>query len=245
MKNKAIHIGTSGWHYDHWVGPFYPNTLPKKRFLSHYMSRLSTVEINNTFYQLPQKNTFTQWREEVPEDFIFAVKASRYITHVKKLKDAAGPVKNFLERVATLKDKLGPVLFQLPPKWKCNLERLNSFLDILPSGHDYAFEFRNPTWLNPQVYEALVEHNTALCIYEFDRRASPKMVTSNLIYIRLHGPDGPYRGKYTTEDLTGWAKLITDWANQGKKVYCYFDNDERGFAVENALELRSIIKKTS
>lgn len=240
-KDKYIHVGTSGWHYAHWVGPFYPEKLPKQNFLSHYISFFSTVEINNTFYQLPEPGTFQQWQENTPPDFMFAVKASRYITHVKKLKDPKDAVARFLERTNILKDKLGPILFQLPPRWKCNVERLGSFLTLLPLGYKYTFEFRNPTWFNPQVYSLLEDHNAAFCMYDFNRRTSPKKVTADFVYIRLHGPNGPYRGKYTVKALADWARDFSIWLKQEKKIYCYFDNDQKGYAVQNAVELQNII----
>lgn len=240
-EDGAIHVGTSGWHYDHWRGPFYPEALAKEEFLTHYARRFQTVEVNNTFYQLPREKTLVQWRQAVPREFVFAVKASRYITHMKKLKDPQEPVSNFMERVAALEDKLGPVLFQLPPRWRFNGERLHSFLEALPDGHRYVFEFRDHSWFNDRAYEALARHNAAFCIYHLAGELSPKEVTADFVYVRLHGPAGSYQGQYRTEDLAGWAGAFSTWARQGKDVYCYFDNDEAGYAAQDALRLQEMV----
>jgi uncharacterized protein YecE (DUF72 family) len=238
---ESIHIGTSGWHYQHWKGPFYPRDLPDSRMLEYYAQHFQTAEINNTFYRLPEKETFARWRDSVPEGFRFSVKASRYMTHMKKLKDPAEPLANLGERVATLGDKLGPILFQLPPHWKPNIERLEGFLRALPQGRRYAFEFRDPSWFGKQTEDALAERGAAFCIYDFEGRQSPRSVTSDFVYVRLHGPDGAYTGSYGQEALTDWAESFSNWAGEGKEVYCYFDNDEKGYAAENALKLKEML----
>jgi len=240
-----MHIGTSGWHYDHWKGPFYPQDLPAADFLAYYAEHFSTVEINNTFYQLPAQETLETWRDTVQKGFTFSVKASRYITHMKKLEDPREPVRNFLTRIDTLGDKLGPVLFQLPPNWNFNQQRLRSFLEALPEGYRYAFELRDPSWLNDRAYQALAEHGAAFCIYDFDRRLSPKEVTTNFVYVRLHGPDGRYQGSYDTEDLAGWAGAFSTWVGQGREIYCYFDNDQAGYAPHNARALSDMVDSQS
>jgi len=237
-----IHIGTSGWHYDHWRGPFYPQDLSAKAYLEYYMERFHTVEINNSFYQLPKEETLAVWRDTVPSGFIFTVKGSRYITHMKKLKDPEGAVALFLERVEVLGDKAGPILFQLPPRWRANPERLVSFLEALPGQFRYAFEFRDPSWFNSEVYDILAGHGAAFCIYELGGQVSPKEITADFVYVRLHGPGGPYQGQYTTEVLAGWAGAFATWASQGKKVYCYFDNDEAGYAAQDAMNIQEMIQ---
>ncbi len=242
-KPNLVHIGTSGWHYDHWKGPFYPKGLPAEDLLAYYADHFQTVEINNTFYQLPEVKTLTKWRLRVPSGFIFAVKASRYITHRKKLKDTEEPVANFLERIAVLEDKLGPILFQLPPHWNFNSQRLESFLQTLPAQHKYAFEFRDPSWFDDEAYSILEEHDAAFCIYHLAGRLSPKKTTSNLVYVRLHGPVGTYVGHYGAEELEGWAATLSEWAKQGKQVYCYFNNDEAGYATQDARQLLAMMKK--
>lgn len=243
MKSAtSVHIGTSGWHYTHWKGTFYPEELSPDGFLEFYAKHFRTTEINNTFYQLPKKTTFVHWRDAVPEGFIFSVKASRYITHRKKLKDPEATVSVFLERIEVLEDKLGPVLFQLPPKWHFNPERLHTFLEALPENFRYTFEFRDPSWFDDRNEQALTEKGAAFCIYDLAGRQSPRMVTADFVYIRLHGPDGAYRGQYDDETLFEWAEAISKWAGEGREVYCYFDNDEAGYAPRDALRLQSILK---
>lgn len=242
MKNPNIFIGTSGWHYEHWTGKFYPSDLSKEDFLSFYCQQFRTVEINNSFYQLPEIETLAAWREHVPEGFTFSVKASRYITHMKKLKDPQQPVSTFMERIALLGDHLGPILFQLPPHWRPNPERLQEFLDVLPDDFRYTFEFRDERWFNERIFSILRDHQAAFCIYHLKGRLSPKEVTSDFVYIRLHGPDGAYQGNYSTEDLAGWAGAISSWSRQGKKIFCYFDNDEEGFAPQNATRLKDMLQ---
>lgn len=240
---QRIHIGTSGWHYAHWKGPFYPEGLADEDLLAWYAERFHTAEINNSFYRLPAAETFAAWRKAVPEDFIFAVKASRFITHMKKLKDPAEPLATFLGRASILGDKLGPILFQLPPRWKRNAGRLRSFLEKLPGGSRYAFEFRDPSWFDPEVYEALAESDAAFCIYELAGVLSPREVTADFVYIRLHGPGAAYQGEYGRKGLAPWAGAIGDWIRQGREVYCYFDNDQSGFAPRDARRLREMMAK--
>jgi uncharacterized protein YecE (DUF72 family) len=241
-KRGNIHIGTSGWQYDHWKGPFYPEELPKKGFLGYYAEHFHTVEINNSFYQLPKRETLNRWRESVPKDFIFSFKASRYITHMKKLKDPEQSLSRMLAVLPALDGKLGPILFQLPPKWGFDSERLYGFLDALPGEYRYVFELRDPSWLDPKAYEALTEMGAGFCIYELSGRSSPKEITADFVYIRLHGPaDAPYKGQYSTTTLAGWAGAISAWERQGRDVFCYFDNDEAGYAPQDALRLQAML----
>ncbi len=239
---QRIHIGTSGWHYRHWSGPFYPPELNARGFLPYYAERFDTVEINNTFYQLPSHETFVQWREAVPDGFLFAVKANRYITHMKKLKEPQKPVDRFLTAVRELQHKLGPILFQLPPNWRANVERLRAFLDALPTGYTYAFEFRDPSWFEGRVYGLLREYGAAFCIHDLAGQGSPEVITTDTIFVRMHGPTGPYQGSYTAEKLAYQARALSAWAAQGSQVYCYFNNDVQGYAPQNALQLREMIE---
>lgn len=242
QNNNNIHIGTSGWNYKHWKGPFYPGDVAQKKWLPFYAERFQTVELNNSFYQLPAEKTFEAWREIVPGNFLFAVKASRYITHMKRLKEPKEAFTNFLKRAGVLQDKLGPILFQLPPRWNFNQERLTSFLQLLPEDFKYTFEFRDPSWFKPETYEALQAHNAAFCIYEIAGRLSPKELTADFVYIRLHGPLAEaYRGQYPTETLSGWAGALSAWAKQGREIYCYFDNDENGYAAQDAQRLQEMV----
>ena len=239
--SEHIHIGTSGWHYDHWKGPFYPQELSKGRFLDYYADMFDTAEINNSFYQVPRKQTLINWRDAVPEGFVFSVKASRYITHMKKLKDPEKPLSTFLKTVAVLGEKLGPILFQLPPRWRFNPERLEHFLGSLPPDYRYAFEFRDTSWFNHETTSLLVENGAAFCIYELAGKQSPKEVTADFVYVRLHGPNGAYKGRYGKGVLSGWAGAFSAWTDQGKEIYCYFDNDEAGYAAENASQLQEMV----
>ncbi len=242
MGDGRIFIGTSGWNYDHWRGTFYPESIKKKEWFSHYQSQLSTVEINNTFYNLPSKKTFEDWQTSTAEGFLFSVKASRYITHMKKLKDPEQSTPKFFDAVQGLGDKLGPVLFQLPPKWKKNTERLQSFVRELPEGFRYTFEFRDHSWFDAEIYQILSNNNIAFCIYHLEGFETPRETTADFVYIRLHGPKAAYQGKYSREELSGWAGALSAWQRQGKDIYLYFDNDQLGYAPQNALEIRNMVQ---
>ena len=236
-----IRIGTSGYSYKHWRGRYYPEDLKSSEWLSHYVRDFDTVELNNTFYQLPTEEAFDNWRKSSPVDFVFAVKGSRFLTHMIKLKDPERGLVNFMPRAMRLKKKLGPVLWQLPPKWNANVERLEAFLSLLPEKHRYAFELRNPTWMNEDVYAVLRRHNAAFCIYELAGHQSPLEVTADWTYIRLHGPTRfKYQGSYSDEQLSEWAARIRSWAKKMKAIYVYFDNDDSAYAVENALTLKRL-----
>lgn len=238
-----IRIGTSGWHYQHWRGPFYPQRCSSSKMLEIYLEHFDTVEINNSFYKLPSEETFRCWRAGTPCNFCFAVKASRFITHNKKLKDPENALEKFLPRAEQLREKLGPVLFQLPPKWRVNADRLEEFLSVLPKGkrRHYAFEFREPTWFNEEVNIVLRGHNAAFCLYELAGFRTTNEITADWTYVRLHGPGGKYQGKYGTEQLSEWAELIRQWTRELKSIYVYFDNDQAAYAVHNALELKQLL----
>jgi uncharacterized protein YecE (DUF72 family) len=213
------------------------------RYLEHYAERFHTVEINNSFYKTPRKETLRQWRGRVPRDFIFSLKANRYITHMKKLKDPGLTLPPMMEALPALRPKMGPVLFQLPPGWRFDPERFFDFLEALPSGYRYAFELRDASWLDHRAYEALNEVGAAFCIYEFGGRKSPREITADFVYIRLHGPGAtPYTGGYHTKTLAGWAGAISAWSEQGREVFCYFDNDEAGHAALDAKRLQGMLK---
>jgi len=237
-----IRIGTSGWHYRHWKGPFYPLKIRDSEMLPFYLNRFDTVEINNTFYRLPNKNAVKAWRQHSPEGFLFAVKGSRFITHMKKLSDPAEPIKYFYDNVKLLGPKLGPIVFQLPPKWKCNIERLEAFLNELPKEPKYSFEFRDKSWLCSEVYQLLEKHNAALCIYDLKGFESPLEITADFTYIRLHGPSkSAYQGCYDKKALNKWASRIKTWKGRLAAVYIYFDNDQMGYAANNAILLKEMI----
>lgn len=207
----------------------------------HYMEHFDTVELNNSFYKLPDVSTFRAWRLAAPKEFRFAVKASRYITHNKKLKDPENALENLLPRAETLGEKLGPVLFQLPPHWRLNLGRLEDFLSALPSRSRYTFEFRESSWNTPEIFELLRSYNAACCIYELDGFESPLEITADWTYVRLHGPGGKYQGSYPSHALNAWADRILQWSKQLKAIYIYFDNDDSAYSVYNALELKRLV----
>ncbi|MCC9135921.1 DUF72 domain-containing protein [Pontibacter silvestris] len=240
---RKIHIGTSGWHYKHWMGNFYPPDLKPKDFTNHYMNFFRTVEINNSFYKLPSAQTFANWRASVPPEFIFAVKGSRFITHMKKLKDPQQSIARFFENVNALEEKTGPILFQLPPFWQVNEERLASFLAALPPYYRYTFEFRHPSWYKPEILNLLCQHNAAFCIYELEWHMSPIEVTADFVYVRLHGPEHKYSGSYSDETLSWWANNCLQWQQQGLDVYIYFDNDQNGYAAFNAKRLQELVQE--
>ena len=245
MKSGRIYIGTSGWEYKHWNGIFYPKNLPLKEHFNYYCERFDTVEINNSFYKLPAIKTFSAWRKSAPKDFLFAVKASRFITHMKKLTTTKQSHSKFFNRAERLEHKLGPVLFQLPPRWKSNIDRLKHFLAKLPGHLRYTFEFREQSWYNKEVYQLLRDHNCAFCIYELEQHLSPLQVTADFIYIRLHGPGNKYQGSYRDSQLKKWAKFCLQWQRKGKDIFVYFDNDQEAYAVFNALSLKTFVQGMS
>jgi uncharacterized protein YecE (DUF72 family) len=237
-----VHIGTSGFHYKHWVGRYYPADIKPAEMLAHYLRDFDTVELNNTFYQLPKEESFDNWRKSTPADFTFAVKGSRFLTHMIKLKDPERGLTNFLPRAERLRKKLGPILWQLPPRWNVNVERLEEFLQKLPRNHRYAFELRNETWMTNDVYELLRKYNAAFCIYELAGYQSPIEVTADWTYVRLHGPTQfKYQGSYTDAQLEVWADRIRSWKRKMKAIYVYFDNDDSAYAVDNALTLKRFV----
>lgn len=235
-------IGTSGWHYPHWADRFYPEGTPTKAYLTHYAGIFQTVEVNSSFYRLPSEETLRDWGKHTPPGFVFACKASQYITHRKKLKDPWEILPAFLQRIAVLGDKLGPVLFQLPPRWRLNRARLEGFLEALPQGQRFAFEFRDLRWNTPEVMGLLERSGSAFCCFDLGGTASPIRVTADFVYMRLHGPGAPYRGSYSDASLADWAARMAAWQADGLDVYCYFDNDEHAYAPRNA---QSLIERLS
>jgi uncharacterized protein YecE (DUF72 family) len=241
MQNQ-IYIGTSGWSYKHWRGTFYPQEVKVKDQFAYYLQNFNTVEINNTFYQLPSEETFLNWKKNTPESFTYVIKASRYITHMKKLHDPSESVFSFLERTALLGKKLGAILFQLPPFMKPDLELLEEFLIALPKKHRYVFEFRHTAWYTKELYLLLKKYNCAFCIYELAGHLSPIETTADFVYLRLHGPGDKYQGSYSDETLEEWAEQCRKWLKT-KDVFVYFDNDQNGYAPLNALKLTKLLLK--
>jgi len=225
------------------MGTFYPKGLRPNGFIGYYTRLFHTVEINNSFYRLPTPETFAAWRDAVPEDFIFSVKASRYLTHMKNLLAPQEPLSRFFSSADALGHKLGPVLFQLPPGWHANAGRLRDFLALLPPHYLYTFEFRHPSWYTDEILDLLRKHNAAFCIYELDGHVTPLHVTSNFVYVRLHGPQGKYGGSYSEEALQEWARRCLAGQQEGLAVYVYFDNDQLGYAAFNALRLQELVAR--
>ena len=244
-NENLVQVGTSGWHYKHWVGDFYPQRLAPDQMFSRYAREFQTVEVNNSFYRLPEKKTFARWKALAPPGFIFAVKASRFITHIKRLKDARHSVDLLLSRAQPLGAALGPVLFQLPPRWKLNLERLTEFLAILPQDYKFSLEFRDQTWYSPQIYDLLRRHNVALCIHDWHELPWPNQLTADFAYIRFHGSGVRYGGNYPDAHLRHWAETIRSWQPQLKEVFIYFNNDIGGHAIANARSLRQMLNPAS
>jgi len=214
----AFRIGTSGWAYDHWQDVFYPPDLPKSRRLDFYQKEFDTVEVNSTFYRLPGDAAVEGWCDQAPEGFRYAVKASRFLTHMKRLLDPEEPLDRFLQKANLLEEKLGPILFQLPPRFRVNLERLEAFLDLLPSSHRYALEFRDASWYAAEVYELLERHDVALVLHDSENAPAPQQLTSELVYVRFHGPGKDYQGDYPEHDLASWVEPIGRWRSEGRDV---------------------------
>ncbi|MGQ4273720.1 DUF72 domain-containing protein [Terrihabitans sp. B22-R8] len=236
----SLRIGTSGWHYGSWLGPFYPPNVKVKDQLAFYASRFDTTEINNSFYRLPTEKAIDAWRETVPADFVFTWKASRFITHFRRLKDVDESLDLVFGRMERLGATFGPVLFQLPPQMKLDAERLAGFLAQLPRKHRCAVEFRDPGWYVPEIMALLADHNIALCISDHAAAPAPWEVTADFVYLRGHGPTGRYHGSYSDDALADWSGKITDWRKGKRDVYVYFDNDQKSAAPKDADRLKGL-----
>ncbi len=235
-------IGCSGFSYKHWKDVFYPKDLPQKRWLEYYSSLFSSVELNVTFYRLPSQSSFRAWHEETPSRFIFAVKGSRFITHVKRLLNPAEPLARFFEGASYLKEKLGPVLWQFPPAFGMDRERFSSFLDLLakyPVRH--AFEFRHESWIVPDIIDLCRQRNMALCMADYPPFLDVLPVTADFVYLRRHGRGGTYSGRYSKAQIAHDAGRIRKYRQEGKDVFIYFNNDEHGYAPANARELAAML----
>jgi uncharacterized protein YecE (DUF72 family) len=238
----TVRVGCSGWQYADWRERFYPKGLPQRRWLEHYAQTFDTVEVNSTFYRLAKPDAVAGWVEQTPPDFVFAVKGSRYLTHMKRLLDRERGVERFYASIAPLAEspKLGPVLWQLPPNFTRDDERLDAWLEALPPGR-HAVEFRHETWFEPEVYGILHAHGAALAIGDDPRRVEvPHVVTAEWTFVRLHYGHRGRRGNYSASELEEWAARVRDLATHGE-VYAYFNNDWEGFAVANAKRLRRLL----
>ncbi len=242
MTAGRVYIGTSGYQYNHWRGRLYPTGLPKRRWFARYTERFDTVELNNTFYRLPQAGTFDQWRAAAPAGFRYALKLNRFCTHLMKLGGGSGGWRRFIRRADRLGEHLGPVLIQLPPYWRADPPRLDRFLSLAARHHRCAVEFREPSWLCSRVFRVLERHGAALCIH--DRLPShPWRLTADWLYLRYHGAGALYAGRYPTGQLQKEAERIRAELDCGREVWAYFNNDLGGHAVVNAEELRAYVER--
>jgi uncharacterized protein YecE (DUF72 family) len=237
----TVRIGCSGWLYRHWRGPFYPEKLAQKRWFDYYAATFDTVELNTSFYHLPKAESFAKWRDQAPAGFRYAVKAPRFITHMKKLKDCAEPVEEFVRRARHLGATLGPVLYQLPPRWAFNRERLDEFIALLPPDLVHVFEFRETSWMTGDVLALLEARRVSFCAHDMVRLATERWAAGPIAYIRFHGHGGKYVGRYPDEKLLGWADWIVAQAQGGRDVWAYFNNDIFAHAIDDALTLRAMV----
>jgi uncharacterized protein YecE (DUF72 family) len=245
-----ILIGCSGWQYAGWRGRFYPSSLPAAQELSFYARRFETVELNNSFYRLPERATFARWAAQTPSTFVMAVKASRYLTHLKRLRDPAEPMRRLLDRIGVLGRRLGPILYQLQPTLAVDLPRLEAWLAVLPRAGRRArprirhvVEFRHPSWYREDVYAALARRGVAVCLHDRTGSAYAGEPIGPFVYIRFHGTHGDYHGSYRTRTLRTWADRIRAWAAEGRDVFAYFNNDPGATAARNAAGLIALVAR--
>jgi uncharacterized protein YecE (DUF72 family) len=236
-------VGTSGWTYDSWRGPFYPREIARKDWLEWYGTRFTTTEINGSFYRTPSLEAVREWRRRTPSSFIFAWKASKFITHWKRLNDTcANSIALMDSRLKLLGPKLGPVLFQLPARFEADRDRLASFLDMLPARRRYAFEFRHPSWFKDDILDLLSEHDVSLCLADHHQAPAPWVATASHVYVRGHGPDGRYRDNYPVATLRKWSHSIQRWRRENRRVHVYFDNDQKSAAPTDARRLIALLQ---
>jgi uncharacterized protein YecE (DUF72 family) len=250
----ALRVGCSGWNYKRWRGSVYPDGLRVREWFDYYAGMFDTVEINNTFYRLPESETFAAWRDRAPDGFLYAIKASRFLTHLQRLREPEEPVSRLFGRMCQLQDHLGPVLYQLPGSFHCDLTRLDDFLAVLPrtlgelggtpAGHaiNHVIEFRHPSWYVDETRAVLRAHNVAMCLHDKAGAAVFEPLDVPLLYVRFHGPGGRYFGRYDIARMQFWADTLAAQWRAGGDVFAYFNNDPDGMAAINARELRALIR---
>jgi uncharacterized protein YecE (DUF72 family) len=239
-----IWIGTSGWSYDGWRGALYPEKLPKQDWLRYYGTQFSSAEINASFYRTPSEQAVRAWRHDTPRDFLFAWKASKFMTHWKRLlPTCANSIALMQTRLRLLGPKLGVVLFQLPRRFGKDTGRLRDFFQMLPLRYRYAFEFRDPAWYADDTFEVLQRFDAALCISDHADAPAPWQATASHVYVRGHGPSGRYQGSYSAATLRRWTEAVLRWRSERREVFVYFDNDQKAAAPRDALRLRGLIDK--
>lgn len=247
-----MRVGCSGWHYKHWAGRVYPRDLPKDQWLHAYTRRFDTVELNNTFYRLPDAEQFARWREQVPKAFVFAVKASRFLTHFKRLIDPEEPLERLLSRAIRLGNALGPILYQLPPNWVPPVDRFETFLKALPRRAGtggrrltHVIEFRDPRCYAPELLTCMERRGVTLCVHDMRGVESPRVLVGPAVYVRLHGYGAKYGGRYPERVLQDWANWLADARAAGRDGYVYFNNDRDAHAVHDAEKLRQLLEQRS
>ena len=241
----SIHIGCSGWVYKHWREILYPKGLPQRLWFQRYSEEFDTVEINASFYRVPKPETFDGWREKAPPGFRYAVKVNRFITHLKKLVGVEEELAVFIELARKLGPALGPLLYQLPPSLKLDIQRLENFLKLIPSALGNVFEFRNASWYVPEVYALLDSYGASFCVHDMPGSKSERVAVGPLAYVRFHGGQGKYWGRYSDEGLLSWTDWILDQSRAGRSVWCYFNNDIHGHAIHDAQTLKSMVRQIS
>ncbi|MDX3901841.1 MAG: DUF72 domain-containing protein [Sphingobium sp.] len=236
-----IRIGCSGWNYRDWRGRFYPQDMAAKDWFAFYAAHFDTVEINNSFYRLPQPETVDKWRAQAPAGFCYAVKANRFLTQMKRLKDCEEPVERMMASFNHFPTTLGPILYQLPPSMRCDPARLEDFLRLLPREVVHVFEFRHESWYDETIYALLDRHGASLCAHDMPGSESPRMALGPAAYVRFHGSGGKYRGRYPDSRLRDWAGWMRDQADAERTVWAYFNNDIEAQAVEDAARLKAMV----
>jgi uncharacterized protein YecE (DUF72 family) len=236
-----IRVGCSGWQYKHWREIFYPKGLAQARWFGFYAEHFDTVEINSSFYHLPKASTFEKWRDQAPPGFCYAVKANRFITQAKKLLDCEEPMARMMAATRHLGERLGPILYQMPPSFALNLERLESFLNLVPKDITNVFEFRNKSWYVDETFALLDRHGASFCVHDMRGSASERIAVGQAAYVRFHGGVGKYWGRYCDEKLMAWAQWLVDQARSGRTAWAYFNNDIHGHAIDDAQTLKSMV----
>jgi uncharacterized protein YecE (DUF72 family) len=251
--DRAIRVGCSGWNYKHWRGPFYPPEVPVRLWFEHYARSFDTVEVNNTFYKLPGPQTFAAWRDRSPAGFLFGIKASRFLTHLKRLRDPEEPIARLFDHARALGDRFGPILYQLPGNFHRDVTRLGEFLSLLPRSLGeiggtptsmalhHVVEFRHPSWYVDDTYRLLEDHSIALCLHDKAGSAIFEPFVGPIVYVRFHGPGGRYFGRYDMSRLQWWAARLRQQHRSGRSVFAYFNNDPEGMAPVNARELKALL----
>lgn len=229
--------------YKHWRGILYPEGLPQTRWFHRYAEEFDTVEINASFYRVPKPETFDGWRSKAPEGFRYAVKVNRFITHLKKLVGVEEALNDFVPLARKLGPTLGPLLYQLPPSLKLDLERLENFLQLIPRDLSNVFEFRNKSWYEPETYELLDRYGASFCVHDMPGSQCERIAVGPIAYVRFHGGEGKYWGRYSDEGLLSWTDWILEQARSGRAVWCYFNNDIHGHAIHDAQTLKSMVRQ--